>query len=113
MASAMFNAPGGVRTAKGIDRQNYVGLRPDWKFNASITVKTAANVRSSRRLHTVRSSQKHDEPIKKLGMSDAECEAAVVTGNVPEAPPIPPKPAAPAGTPVVSSLVSTSNDIGS
>ncbi|KAI4320536.1 hypothetical protein MLD38_034005 [Melastoma candidum] len=44
------------------------------------------------------------ESIKKLGLSDAECEAAVVAGNAAEAPPVPPKPVAPVGTPVVSSL---------
>lgn len=39
--------------------------------------------------------------------SDEECEAAVVAGNVPEAPPVPPTPAAPTGTPVVTPLVSS------
>ncbi|GFS40112.1 aldolase superfamily protein [Actinidia rufa] len=41
---------------------------------------------------------------KKMGLSDAECEAAVVAGNVPKAPPVPPMPVAPAGTPVVPTL---------
>ncbi|PKI66885.1 hypothetical protein CRG98_012751 [Punica granatum] len=103
MASAMFTAPCGVRSAEGADCQNYVGLRPNTglKFNASVTVKTAMN---ARRLFAVRASEKRDESIKKLGMTDAECEAAVVAGNAPDAPPVPPKPASPAGTPVVSSL---------
>lgn len=55
----------------------------------------------------VRASNTNDNvPMKKMGMSDEECEAAVVAGNIPEAPPAPSKPAAPAGTPVVPSLVS-------
>ncbi|XP_022861460.1 delta-aminolevulinic acid dehydratase, chloroplastic isoform X1 [Olea europaea var. sylvestris] len=53
----------------------------------------------------VRASNTNDNvPMKKMGMSDEECEAAVVAGNIPEAPPAPSKPAAPAGTPVVPSL---------
>lgn len=56
----------------------------------------------------VRASNTNDNvPMKKMGMSDEECEAAVVAGNIPEAPPAPSKPAAPAGTPVVPSLVSS------
>lgn len=43
-------------------------------------------------------------PIRKMGMSDQECEAAVVAGNVPYAPPVPPRAAPPPGTPVVPSL---------
>lgn len=60
------------------------------------------------RMLRVRASNTNDNvPIKKMGMSDEECEAAIVAGNIPEAPPAPPKPAAPAGTPVVPSLVSS------
>lgn len=65
-----------------------------------------------RRVLTIRASKEgHDEesgsgPLRKMGLTDEECEAAVVAGNVPESPPVPPKPGAPAGTPIVSSLVS-------
>lgn len=101
MASMMMNAPCSVRSAKGIDCHNLSGLKPktSLRFNS---VRTAVN---PRRLLVVRASEKNKESIKKLGMTDAECEAAVVAGNVPEAPPVLPKPASPAGTPVVSSLV--------
>ncbi|KAL9259433.1 Delta-aminolevulinic acid dehydratase 1, chloroplastic-like protein [Drosera capensis] len=51
----------------------------------------------------VRAGERNDER-KKVGMSDAECEAAVVAGRVPESPPAPARPAAPAGTPVMSPL---------
>ncbi|XWS23723.1 hypothetical protein CRYUN_Cryun28dG0039700 [Craigia yunnanensis] len=37
-------------------------------------------------------------------MSIEECEATVVAGNVPEAPPVPPKPATPVGTPFIQPL---------
>lgn len=108
MASAMFCAPCSVRATKGLNCQNYVGLRlnTDLKLSASVTIKSMKNGQSSRRLFIVRAGEKRDEYLQKLGMSNEEHEAAVVAGNVPEAPPIPPKPAAPAGTPVVSSLVS-------
>ncbi|KAL4305971.1 hypothetical protein AHAS_Ahas16G0131600 [Arachis hypogaea] len=59
-------------------------------------------------LFAVRASDSHNGNhaglLHKLGLSDAECEAAVVASNVPEAPPIPPKPASLVGTPVVPSL---------
>ncbi|CAH9108926.1 unnamed protein product [Cuscuta europaea] len=41
---------------------------------------------------------------KNVGMTCADCEATVVAGNIPEAPPVPPKPVAPAGTPIATSL---------
>ncbi|KAL2520337.1 Delta-aminolevulinic acid dehydratase 1 [Forsythia ovata] len=43
-----------------------------------------------------------------MGMSDEECEATVVAENIPEVPPALSKPAAPAGTPLVHSLVTCS-----
>lgn len=102
----MANAPITVRTAKGLECQNYVGLRAptNLKFN---NVRTAMKAQPPR-LFVVRASEHNNVPrsSNKVGLSDAECEAAVVAGNAPEAPPVPPKPAPPAGTPVVSSLVS-------
>ncbi|CAK9165235.1 unnamed protein product, partial [Ilex paraguariensis] len=71
--------------------QNFVSVRPVVKA-------------PRRRLYVVRASETRDGPMKKMGMSDEDCEAAVVAGNPPEAPPVPPKPAAPIGTPVVPSL---------
>lgn len=106
MASTMANAPVAVRTVKGLDCQNYVGLRAPTNFKFS-NVRTAIKSQPPRLL-VVRASEHHNVsgPLKKMGLSDAECEAAVVAGNVPEAPPVPSKPASPAGTPVVPSLVS-------
>ena len=81
--------------------RNPLFLRP----SSSTLVKQSWR-RSPKLRFTVRASETHaDGPTKKLGLSDAECEAAVVAGNVPEAPPIPSKPAAPSGSPVVPSLV--------
>ncbi|KAJ7006616.1 delta-aminolevulinic acid dehydratase [Populus alba x Populus x berolinensis] len=102
MASSIFNAPCTVPAVKG---KNYFGLKPavnnDLRFNVG---KKTSIIGCPKRVFTVRASEKKDGPIKKLGLSDAECEAAVVAGNVPEAPPVPPRSAAPAGTPVVPSL---------
>ncbi|KAJ0085802.1 hypothetical protein Patl1_08334 [Pistacia atlantica] len=107
MASTVFHAPCACSapSIKSLDGQNYVGLKPSanlrFKFSC---VKTTVKARESQRLFIVRAGETRDGQIKKLGLSDAECEAAVVAGNAPEAPPVPPKPAAPAGTPVVPSL---------
>ncbi|RYR34696.1 hypothetical protein Ahy_A10g049690 [Arachis hypogaea] len=61
-------------------------------------------------LFAVRASDSHNGnhagPLHKLGLSNAECKATVVAGNVPEAPPVPPKLASLVGTPVVPSLAS-------
>lgn len=106
MAWTMANAPITVRPVKGLDCENYVGLETPRNFKLNIA-RTAGKSQPSR-LFVVRSSERQNVSgtTKKLGLSDAECEAAVVAGNVPEAPPVPPKPESPAGTPVVPSLVS-------
>ncbi|KAL4371754.1 hypothetical protein AHAS_Ahas06G0197400 [Arachis hypogaea] len=61
-------------------------------------------------LFAVRASDSHNGNhaglLHKLGLSDTKCEATVVAGNVPEAPPVPPKLASPVGTLVVPSLAS-------
>ncbi|EPS73981.1 delta-aminolevulinic acid dehydratase, partial [Genlisea aurea] len=44
------------------------------------------------------------EHIKNVRLRDEEYEAAVVAGNIPEAPPVPPRAPAPSGTPIVSPL---------
>ncbi|KAK6938391.1 Delta-aminolevulinic acid dehydratase [Dillenia turbinata] len=102
MASAFVNVPCNVGAIKGLDSQTYVGLKPslNQQFNC-VMPKIMAN---PRRVLVVRASERRSEPIPKMGLTDEECEAAVVAGNVPEAPPVPPKSAAPAGTPVVPSL---------
>lgn len=109
MASTVFHAPRSCSapSVKSLDCRMYVGLKPSvnlrLKFNYD---KATVKARQSGRLFIVKAGETRDGEIKKLGLSDAECEAAVVAGNAPEAPPVSPKPAAPAGTPLVPSLVS-------
>ncbi|KAK9269870.1 hypothetical protein L1049_025443 [Liquidambar formosana] len=102
MASSMYHAPCGVRSMKGLDCRNYVGLKPSTNLNFSC-VRTTIKERP-RRILVVRASETQNDSLRKTGMSIEECEAAVVAGKGPEAPPVPPKAAAPAGTPVVPSL---------
>lgn len=73
---------------------------------SKVSVASSRIATSQRRNLVVRASESGNGHAKKLGMSDAECEAAVAAGNVPEAPPVPPKPAAPVGTPIIKPLVS-------
>ncbi|KAF3447626.1 hypothetical protein FNV43_RR12813 [Rhamnella rubrinervis] len=103
MASTIVNVPSNVGAVKGLDCQSFVGLRPLTNVRSLNCVRTSIKASPPRRF-AVRASEQRDAPARKLGMSDAECEAAVVAGNVPDAPPVPPKAAAPAGTPVVPSL---------
>ncbi|XP_040998259.1 delta-aminolevulinic acid dehydratase, chloroplastic-like [Juglans microcarpa x Juglans regia] len=102
MASIIVNVSCNVQGIKGLDFQNYVGLKASTNSKLNC-VKTAIKALPPRFL-VVRASERQDGPIKKMGLSDAECEAAIVAGKVPEAPPVPPKPVAPTGTPVVHSL---------
>lgn len=105
MASNVVHLPCTIRAIEALDCATYVRFKP--LVNQHFVCVRSLNKACSRgRLFTVRASEKHDGQIRKMGLSDEECEAAVVAGNAPEAPPPPPTPAAPAGTPVVSSLVS-------
>lgn len=105
MASMMLNSVN--HSANRTVRVEYVGLRPLTVHQNILCVRPNSIKITSRGL-TVRAGEIRDNgPIKKLGISDEECEAAVVAGNIPEAPTAPAKPAAPAGTPVVASLVSS------
>ena len=104
MASTVVNLSCNVGATKVLDRANYMGLKSS--MNSNFVCVRSTNGACNRRLFVVRASEMHDGPIKKMGLSDAECEAAVVAGNVPKAPPVPPMPVAPAGTPVVPTLVS-------
>ncbi|KAL6497252.1 Delta-aminolevulinic acid dehydratase 1, chloroplastic [Orobanche gracilis] len=83
----------GLKTLKVHPINNTLCLRP-------------RSVKMAPRMLTVRAGEIRDggRTIKKTGRRDEECEAAVVAGNIPEAPPVPRKPAAPDGTPVVSSI---------
>lgn len=100
MASMTINSVN-FGTAKGV-KFEYVGL----KVHQNVTCVKPHSVKCAPRTLTVNAAEAHgDGPVKKMGKSDEECEAAVVAGIVPEAPPVPPKPSAPAGTPLVTPLV--------
>ncbi|XP_050233659.1 delta-aminolevulinic acid dehydratase, chloroplastic-like [Mercurialis annua] len=105
MASTILSSSPSITAPaiKCLDCKNCVGLKPNVK-NLRLNCGKSFGKECSKRIFIVRASEKHSGPFKKLGISDAECEAAVVAGNVPEAPPVPPIPAAPTGTPVVPSL---------
>ncbi|CAK9142929.1 unnamed protein product [Ilex paraguariensis] len=96
MASTIVNRPCNVGPITNL------GLRPS--VNQNFVCVRLFNKTPTRRLLVVRASESRDRPMKKMGMSDKDCEAAVVAGNPPDAPPVPPKPVAPVGTPVVPSL---------
>lgn len=86
---------------------DYVGLKP-LKVHQNITSVRPHSVKFAPRILTVKAAEAQgDGQVKRKGKSDEECEAAVVSGIVPEAPPVPPKPSAPAGTPVATPLVSS------
>ncbi|GER37737.1 delta-aminolevulinic acid dehydratase, partial [Striga asiatica] len=100
MASTLLNSVN-LNSIKAV-KHDYVGLKP-LKFDQNnIHCTRPPLTKITRRALLVRASE--NGPIKKMGMSDVECEAAVVAGNVPEAPPVPPKPSSPAGTPAVAPL---------
>ncbi|KAJ4844740.1 Delta-aminolevulinic acid dehydratase 1, chloroplastic [Turnera subulata] len=104
-ASTMFNGGACMAPAAAAAmKNNHVALRPTVNNSNRRDLALMKKACRNKRLFVVRAGESHDSPIKKLGLSDAECEAAVVAGNVPETPPVPPKPASPAGTPVVPSL---------
>ncbi|GMP46917.1 hypothetical protein CsSME_00014888 [Camellia sinensis var. sinensis] len=104
MASTVVNFSCNVGSFKGLDCAYYVyvGLKPS--VNQNFVCVRPLNKACTRRMLVVRARETREGPMKKMGLSDEECEAAVVAGNVHEAPLVPPMPAAPVGTPVVSSL---------
>ncbi|KAI3994181.1 hypothetical protein MKX01_012438 [Papaver californicum] len=105
MASTMISvSPSNFATIRELKGQTHAGLKLNGRTN-QVYFNTGAmiKIRSSSRFIIIASNEK-EASIKKLGLTDEECEAAVVAGNAPEAPPVPPKPAAPAGTPLASLL---------
>ncbi|GKV37711.1 hypothetical protein SLEP1_g45706 [Rubroshorea leprosula] len=98
MVSMMVNSHYTVPSIKGFDIQNHVGVR------STSTLRFNAGEGLRRRPFVVRASESRDGHVKKMGMSVAQCEAAVVSGNVHEAPPVPPTPAVPTGTPGIQPL---------
>ncbi|KAK3034769.1 hypothetical protein RJ639_032282 [Escallonia herrerae] len=99
MASTIFNVPCNVGELRVSD---YTSLKPSLNRRLA-SLRPSIRV-PGRPVLTVRAGETREGPMKKLGLSDEECEAAVAAGKVPDAPPPPSTPAAPARTPVVSSL---------
>ena len=92
----------GLLSIRKLEGQSYVGLRPTTNRRL---VRAACRIKLSHPVSVIRANDDREASVKSSGMSIEECEAAVVAGNAPQAPPPRPTPAAPAGTPVVSSLV--------
>lgn len=102
MASTVSNAP-----ALSIKRFDYIGLKPSMNLNfrcLGTSIKAPLRRPISLRISAIRTEEKQNGPMQKMGSSNEECEATVAAGNVPEAPPVPPKAAAPFGTPLVTPL---------
>ncbi|KAI3991821.1 hypothetical protein MKX01_038219 [Papaver californicum] len=104
MASTMMAvSPSNFSTIRELKGQSHTGLKMNANqvyFNTGGVIK----IRSLSSRSIIKASNEKEALPKKLGLTDEECEAAVVAGNAPEAPPVPPKQAAPAGTPLVSLL---------
>ncbi|GJS51260.1 delta-aminolevulinic acid dehydratase 1, chloroplastic [Tanacetum coccineum] len=100
MASTIVNMPLNVGTMKGLDCLSHGNHKPN-----TLTIRPMVSTCPARRMFAVKASA-NDGRIKSVGKSIEESEADVVAGNAPEAPPVPPVPSAPAGTPLVSPLVS-------
>ncbi|XP_057549080.1 delta-aminolevulinic acid dehydratase, chloroplastic [Amaranthus tricolor] len=102
------NIPCNVGSIKGFNNsQKFVGFGSSLVFgNRKICLKNWGNsgfVSPSQLV--VKASEKRENLIQeKKGLSIEECEAAVVSGNAPSAPPVSPKPRAPANTPLISPL---------
>lgn len=101
MACAISISSGNAISLRKLDTQNYVGLKP---FTNRKFVHAARPVKLQQPFSVIRANDEHEASVKNKGMSIEECEAAVVAGNVPEAPPARPRPASPPGTPLVTSL---------
>lgn len=101
MATSIFISSTSANIVGGLGIQSQVKLRRPTDRHFLLAGQTF----KPRRIMVVRASDRNDLPVKSSGLSNDECEAAVVAGNIPEAPRTPLKAAAPAGTPVVPSLV--------
>lgn len=101
MACANYVALGLLSIGK-LEGQSYVGLR---RSTNRRFVPAACRIKLPHPVSVIRANDDREASVKSSGMSIEECEAAVVAGNIPQAPPPPPRVAAPAGTPAVSSLV--------
>ncbi|RZC74727.1 hypothetical protein C5167_050210 [Papaver somniferum] len=104
MTSAMMAvSPSNFATIRELKGQSHTGLKMNTRTN-QVYFNTGRVIKIQSSRFVIKASNEKEASLKKLGLTDAECEAAVVAGNAPDAPPVPPKPAAPAGTPLVSLL---------
>ncbi|KAI3884423.1 hypothetical protein MKX03_034763 [Papaver bracteatum] len=105
MASTMMAvSPSNFATIRELKGQSHTGLKMNARAN-QVYFNTGRGIKiQSPSRCIIKASNEKEASLKKLGLTDAECEAAVVAGNAPDAPPVPPKPAAPSGTPLVSLL---------
>ncbi|KAH9320562.1 hypothetical protein KI387_015201, partial [Taxus chinensis] len=101
MAFAMFGAPSNTLTVKSINYDSYV-LRQTGFFCQPSTLCCKGELTSKRQIirAVAESSTLRTGTVKSI----EECEAAVISGNPPPAPPTRAKPQPPPGTPCVSPL---------
>ncbi|CAN1240378.1 Delta-aminolevulinic acid dehydratase 1, chloroplastic [Linum grandiflorum] len=100
MASTILHAPSVIPVVKRLDCNCYKPTLGSLRFAISNNKSIAVSHPTKRQFTAYATS---DIPVK-TGLSDAECEAAVAAGKVPDAPPVPPMASAPAGTPLVNTL---------
>ncbi|XP_043715835.1 delta-aminolevulinic acid dehydratase, chloroplastic-like [Telopea speciosissima] len=100
MACAFSISTSNVLAIRPLDGRIFIGLKPS--TNAKFIIAERPIKKRNRPLLVIRASEDRGRSPEKLGLSDEECEAAVVSGNILEAPPVPPKAATPPGTPLVS-----------
>nr|DAD35153.1 TPA_asm: hypothetical protein HUJ06_005793 [Nelumbo nucifera] len=103
MACSISISSSNVPASKHLDGKKHVGLRSSatnvkFVINAGHAIKTPSS-----RFFLVIKASNEQETSKRSGLSIGDCGSAVVAGIIPEALPVPPKPAAPVGTPLVSS----------
>jgi porphobilinogen synthase len=100
--AAVAMAAAGVSSQAASIGSSHEGLRRVAPaFGASAAVPVASRCKVQRRV----SVQAIAEPPTKSVKTIEECEADVVAGNAPAAPPVPAKAKAPEGTPKISPLV--------
>eukprot|EP01018_Ginkgo_biloba_P007898 Gb_13789 [translate_table: standard] len=102
MAFAVAAAPSNTLFTKHLNHDSYVGLRRTGIFSQTFTFCCKSQFPLQRQI--TRAIAENNRLRTGTGRSIEECEAAVVSGNPPPAPPIPAKSQPPPGTPVVSPL---------
>lgn len=102
MAFAVVGAPFNTLTVEHINNAGYVGLRRTSIFCPpfSLCVKS----QSAGKKQLIRAEAAINTLITETRKTIEECEAAVIEGNPPAAPAVPPKPQSPPGTPAISPI---------